>query len=387
MIPKTEIKQNQDSLGLLAGGVAHDFNNLLMAILGNADLALGELPPNSPAHTSVSEIHAVALRAADLCQQMLIYSGQGDFDLQVIELNHLTNGLAPLLESIVPVNVTLKLDLSAQTIFIDADFTRIQQVLLNLVTNATEALNETEGSITITTGVQTFTAEMLGKNAPQSTAPEGQYAFLKVTDSGQGMEKDTMARLFDPFFTTKFAGRGMGLSVVLGIAKGHNGTILVDTESQKGSSLTILFPEAGSPNGTTPVPQTKPHIDTTWKPKGLVLLADDEPDVRRVASRMLKKMGFEVMLAQDGMEAVEIFSDNTDIINMVVLDLTMPRLGGREALLRIRELKPAIPVLISSGYSADKLLAGSAGFIQKPYTLARFREALRKVAESTSSKA
>ncbi len=380
----TLVRTNKDSLGLLAGGVAHDFNNLLLAILGNADLALGELSTESPAHTCISEIHAVALRAADLCQQMLIYSGRSHFSLHPIELNHLTHGLAPLLESIVPTNVTLRHKLSAQTIFIDADFTRIQQVLLNLVTNATEALGETEGTITISTGVQDFTSEMLEKSIHQLPLNAGPFAFLQVSDTGRGMGQDTLSHLFDPFFTTKFAGRGLGLSVVLGITKGHNGAILVETESQQGSTLTVLFPESQSQTDVRQPAKALPKATANWQPKGLVLLADDEPDVRRVAAKMLERIGLEVVLAQDGMEAVEIFTEKAEIISMVVLDLTMPRLGGREALLRIKEIKPEVPVLLSSGYSADKLLAGSSGFIQKPYTLARFRESLRKVVESPS---
>jgi two-component system, cell cycle sensor histidine kinase and response regulator CckA len=385
MTQHTLPKKNQDSLGLLAGGVAHDFNNLLMAILGNADLALGELPEDSPARTSINEIHAVALRAADLCQQMLIYSGRGDFNLQVIELNHLTQGLAPLLESIVPVNVTLRHELSARMVFIKADFTRIQQVLLNLVTNATEALGDAEGVITIMTGVKNFTDDMLQNSLGDDPPPPGQFVFLRVSDTGSGMDPETLTRLFDPFFTTKFAGRGLGLSVVLGIAKSHRGAILVDSESGKGSAMTVLFPEAESKESAKQPAGTIENVESTWKPKGLVLLADDEPDVRRVAARMLKKMGFEVMLAKDGQEAVELFGDNADLIDMVVLDLTMPRLGGRETLHRIREIAPGIPVLLSSGYSENRFLAESAGFIQKPYTLARFREALRRVAETTPS--
>ncbi len=381
MLPNTAQEQQPDSLGLLAGGVAHDFNNLLMAILGNADLALSELPPDCQARTSISEIHAVALRASDLCQQMLIYSGRGHFNLKVIELNHLANGLLPLLESIVPMNVTLKQELSASTVFIQGDFARIQQILLNLTTNAAESLNEKKGTITIETGVQDFTAEMLEKSTMNNSPPSGRYVFLRVSDTGSGMEPNTRARLFDPFFTTKFAGRGMGLSVVLGITIGHKGAILVDTAPGTGSTLTILFPEAASSDYAGEPAETIKKVDSDWNPKGLVLLADDEPDVRRVAAKMLKRMGFEVMLAQDGMEAVEIFRDNTDIIDMVVLDLTMPRLGGREAMLHIREMAPGISILLSSGYSDNASLTGSSGFIQKPYTQARFREALRKVAK------
>lgn len=382
MLPKTEPVQKHDSLGLLAGGVAHDFNNLLMAILGNADLALGELPADSPVHTSISEIHSVALRAADLCQQMLIYSGHGKFDIQSIELNHLTSGLAPLLESIVPLNVKLQQNLSPKALFIDADFTRIQQVLLNLITNATEAVGDEEGTITIETGAQHYSHATLNSNTTSPQSP-GPYVYLKVTDTGQGMDQETLQRVFDPFFTTKFAGRGLGLSVVQGIARGHHGTVLVETAPGKGSTLSFLLPEAHSHPNTQPSSAAKQDA-TAWQPKGLVLLADDEPDVLRVAARMLKKIGFEVMLAHDGIEAVEIFKDNADIIGMVVLDLTMPRLGGKEAMLRIREVAPRVPVLLSSGYSEDGLLTGSPGFIQKPYTLSRFKEALRQVSAMAS---
>jgi len=336
------------------------------------------LPADSSARTSVSEIHAVALRAADLCQQMLIYSGREHFNLQVMELNHLANGLGPLLESIMPVNVSLRQNLSPGAVFIKADFTRIQQVLLNLITNASEAMVDREGIITIETGVDYIDKEILEQCCMKNPPAPGNYVFLKVEDSGAGMDQETLDCLFDPFFTTKFAGRGLGLSVVLGITKGHQGAILVDTEAGRGSSLTVLLPEATPSKEITEASRTISEADSAWNPKGLVLLADDEPDVRRVASRMLKKMGFEVMLAHDGIEAVEVFMDNTDIIDMIVLDLTMPRLGGKEALRRIREIKPDIPVLLSSGYSESKVPTESAGFIQKPYTLSGFREALRR---------
>ena len=377
-------KNLPDSLGLLAGGVAHDFNNLLMAILGNADLALDEIPLESKARSSISEIHAVALRAADLCQQMLIYSGHGNFNLQTIELNHLASGLVPLMESIMPPHVSLRQNLSPGTIFINADFTRIQQMLLNLVTNASEAMHQKEGLITIETGVGNFDAKTLQKGVRNNPPLPDKYVFLRVSDTGSGMDQETKNRLFDPFFTTKFAGRGLGLSVVLGITRGHKGTILVDTEPGGGSSFTVLLPEAKRPSETSKTPEKVEAVDSAWKPKGLVLLADDEPDVRRVASRMLKKIGFEVMLALDGEEAVAIYSENTDIIDLVVLDLTMPRLGGQEALQRIRKITPDIPVLLSSGYSENRIPSESEGFIQKPYTLARFKDALRRISRESS---
>ncbi len=205
---KTRSQHQTNSLRLLAGGVAHDFNNLLMAILGNADLALNELSPNSPVHTSISEIHSVALRAADLCQQMLIYSGGGDFTLRIMELNHLANALVPLLESIVPLNAKILHDFSSQPLFINADFTRIQQVILNLVTNAAEALADEDGTISLETGVRFFPAQELLQCVAADPPAAGRFVFLNISDSGRGIDQQTLSRIFDPFFSQNSPDRG-----------------------------------------------------------------------------------------------------------------------------------------------------------------------------------
>jgi len=315
---------------------------------------------------------------------MLIYSGGGDFSLRVMELNHLTNGLVPLLESIVPLNAKILQNFSSQPLFINADFTRIQQVILNLVTNAAEALAEEDGTIGLETGVRFFPAHELQQCVAADPPAAGRFVFLNISDTGRGIDQQTLSRIFDPFFSTKFAGQGLGLSVIHGVIKGHQGAIWIETTLHEGSTVTVVFPEAGPPESQDSSLEPSEKKNANWKPKGCVLLADDEPNVRRVAARMLKKMGFEVIQASDGMEAVEIFSDNRDIISMVVLDLTMPRLGGQETLLRIRELSPEIPALLSSGYGQTSFSISKAGFIQKPYTLARFKDALQQVAELSS---
>jgi two-component system, cell cycle sensor histidine kinase and response regulator CckA len=380
-------KQKQDSLGILAGGIAHDFNNLLMAILGNAEMALDELSPQSPARTFVSEIHAASLRAADLCRQMLVYSGRGNFEFQVFDLNNMAGGLTPLLDPIVPGKIILQNKTSSEPALIKADVTQIQQILVNLVTNSVEAIGEKEGTITVETGVREFSEESLHKNLWTPDLPADRYVFLTVSDTGPGMKNDAHERVFDPFFTTKYAGRGLGLSVVLGIARGHGGTILLDSKQDQGTTVTVVFPLESSLEKPAPSENKRPGSTQTWLPRGYALLADDEPDVRRVAGRMLEKIGFKVLLAEDGLQAVDIFRNNSDIIDIVVLDLTMPRLGGQEACHLIRKIAPGIPVLLSSGFSGEESAfrfpgCEPSGFVQKPYTMVRLQEVLRKVAES-----
>ena len=242
--------QKLESLGVLAGGIAHDFNNLLMAILGNADLALLWLPPDSPAESKLREIEAAARRAADLCRQMLAYSGKAQFATQPVNLSTVADEMAGLFKVSISENAALRCDLPAHLPSIEADAAQLRQVIMNLITNASEALNEGSGTISISTGQITCHRAYLADLDAGANLAEGDYVFLEVSDTGCGMDADTRARMFEPFFTTKFPGRGLGLAAVLGIVRAHHGAVKVRSEPERGASVTILFPvrKPTSPN-------------------------------------------------------------------------------------------------------------------------------------------
>ena len=379
--------QKLDSLGCLASGVAHDFNNLLMSILGNADLALQEIQEETQGAAALQEIHHSSLKAADLCQQMLAYSGRGEPSFHALDLNEMTLNLSFLLRSLVPRKIQYHQDLSATPPVIQGDGSQIQQVVVNLLNNAVEAIGEREGHITLETGQMEATEEYLLSSQASCPLRPGHYAFIRVEDDGAGIDPQLLSQIFDPFFTTKFSFRGMGLAAVLGIVRMHQGSVLVSSEPGRGTTMTVLVPLSGAAVVAEPALQPSDEELVDWQGSGQILLADDEPGVRRVATRMLDKLGFEVILAEDGLQAVEIFNARQDGIDIVILDLTMPRLGGHEACARIRQMDPRVPIILSSGYNEQEVRIGGedpgpSAFIPKPYTLKRLRRILNKVAAS-----
>ena len=361
--------QKLESLGVLAGGIAHDFNNLLMGILGNASLAKDQIPEGTPLRTSVVAVEDAAKRAADLCRQMLAYSGRGQFIVEPIDLNCTVQDIAHLLEVSISKKALLKFALSDSLPPVMADVTQIRQVLMNLITNASEAVGDLSGVIRISTGAIECAREDLDKGIMNDHLGEGLYVYLEVADTGCGMDRKTRERIFEPFFTTKFTGRGLGLAAALGIVRGHKGMIKVYSEPGRGTTFRIMLPacdqvvRAGK-NGS-------PSVET-FQGEGTVLLVDDDETVRSVGRRMLEKAGFTVETSCDGREAVRRFRENPDGISCVVLDLTMPHMDGDEAYREIKRIRKDVPVLISSGYSerdvADRFAGcGIAGFLQKPY--------------------
>jgi len=369
------------SLGVLAGGIAHDFNNLLTAVLGNADLALMYLPAASPATKRVSEIKNAALLAGDLCNQLLAYSGKGQFVVSALDMTDAVRGVSEMLNVSVSKKVRLTYDLSTDLPGIEADATQVRQVILNLITNAAEACGDEEGVVSIATGVRHCDpADLHGKGFLEEV-PEGDYVFLEVRDTGCGMDEEARARLFEPFFTTKFTGRGLGLSAVLGIVRGHEGTIRVETEPGRGTAMTVLFPATEDHVDTV---AAAPARDEEWKASGTVLLVDDEAMVRDVAREMLRELGVTVVVAEDGVEAVDIYRERADQIDLVILDMNMPRMSGDEAFREIRRIREDARIVISSGYSeADTARSfaddAPAGFMEKPYEFAVLREKLHSL--------
>jgi len=374
--------QKLESLGVLAGGIAHDFNNLLTGILGNADLAKEELSPLAPARTSLNGIEVAARRAADLCRQLLAYSGRGRFIIQPIALQDLVQDLGHLLSVSISKKVVLKFHFAQNVPAVEADATQLRQVVMNLIVNASEAIGERSGVISITTGLAYCDAAYLHSCFTSNGIAEGDFVYLEIADTGDGMDKATLERIFDPFFTTKFTGRGLGLAAVLGIVRGHKGAIKVYSERQRGSTFKLLFPVCENAAVTLSPPRS---IQGAYQGKGTVLLADDEETIRNLGRRMLQRWGFAVLLAADGKEAVELFRASKNEIALVILDLTMPHLDGEACYREMRQIRPDVRVVLSSGYNEQDVVnrfagKGLAGFVQKPYTseelLAKIRAAL-----------
>ena len=373
--------QKLESLGVLAGGIAHDFNNLLTGILGNADLARADLSPLSPACSSLEGIETAARRAAELCRQLLAYSGKGRFLIEPVDLVELVEEMGHLLAVSISKKVVLKYHFAQGVPPVEADATQLRQVLMNLIVNASEAIGERSGVISVTTGLAHCDSEYLrGCFSADGIAP-GDFAYLEVADTGKGMDKVTLDRIFDPFFTTKFTGRGLGLAAVLGIVRGHRGAIKVYSELGRGTTFKLLFPIAER-QVAKPI---APHESAPWRTCGPILLADDEETVRNLGRRMLEKSGFTVLVAGDGREALEIFRRDRDRIALVILDLTMPHLDGDACYRELRQVKSDVRVLLSSGYNEQDVVnrfagKGLAGFVQKPYTsqelLAKVKQAL-----------
>ena len=379
--------QKLESLGILAGGIAHDFNNLLMAIMGNADLAIDGLSPSDPARAFVDEIHSTSSHAAILCKQMLAYSGRGHFEIKSVDLTKLTKEMTHLLKTIIPKKVILQKELASPGPIIMADVAQLRQVVMNLITNAAEAIGEDVGTVTVGTAVVDCSASYLQKSRLAELPDPGKFASLVISDDGEGMDQETLAKLFDPFFTTKFTGRGLGLSAVQGIIQGHGGAILVESDQDLGTTFNVLFPLAEQ-DGTDSITLEKDLTCTsTWQGEGVVLMVDDEKSVREVTTRMLSLLGFEVLQAENGLQGVEVFEQNADAIKLVVLDLTMPLLGGEEALGRIREINCEVPVLMTSGYSQEEFTSqfgdrNACGFIHKPFSLDQLRRVIQNFLET-----
>ncbi len=381
---KLQETQKLESLGVLAGGIAHDFNNLLTGILGNASLARLDSPPGTPIEASIGQIETAALRAADLCRQMLAYSGKAQFVVEPIHIDRLIEETARLLHLSLSKKATLTLDLAPDLPAILGDSTQLRQVFMNLVMNASEAIGKQAGSITVTARTTVATPERLASCHTTGEHPSGPSLEVRIADTGCGMPPETLSRIFDPFFTTKFTGRGLGLSAVLGIVRGHNGALDVVSEPGHGTTFTVLLPLAPvaplAPATAIPPP---PAAHPEWHGTGTVLVADDEEPVRDVLANMLERLGFEVVAANDGVEAVDRFRLNPARFAAVLLDVSMPRQDGVETLRAIHHLRPDTPVLLISGHGSGELREQLgedqlAGIVPKPFTTPTLREALQK---------
>ena len=383
--------QKLESLGILAGGIAHDFNNILMSVIGYAELSLKEISPASPARNNIKEINKAACRAAELAKQMLAYSGKGKFLIEHINLNELIEEINHILEVSISKKAILKYNFADKLPGFEGDITQIRQVIMNLITNASEALNEKSGVISISTGVVEYKnkdiSDLKGCVSQRefgNNILNGPYVYIEVSDTGCGMDDNVKAKIFDPFFTTKFTGRGLGMAAMLGIVRGHNGIIELNSKPKKGTTFKIMFPANLEKMESLKKHNDNKSSENEWKGIGTILIADDEETICAIGKYMLEQVGFNVLTAFDGIEAVNTFREHADEIVCVILDLTMPHLSGEEVFKKINAIKPGIKVILSSGYDeqdAMKRFSSKeiAGFVQKPYAFDLLKEKLKNI--------
>ena len=370
-----------ESMGVLAGGIAHDFNNLLAAIMGYASLAGAELPKGTRARDCIEHVLDAARSAGELTQQMLAYSGRGRFVLERLNVTEMIESVVRLLESMISKKAVLRLHLSSELPPIEADAGQVRQVVMNLITNASDALGEESGIIRVSTGLMWAEDGELPPMEPGRTVPAGLYVYLEVADTGCGMDKETVSKIFDPFFTTKFTGRGLGLAAVLGIVRGHHGSIRVSSDPGAGTTFRVMFP--AMEDWLAKRPGERRELED-WQGEGTVLVVDDEEPLRVLARMILERTGLTVLTAADGRQAVEMFEQHAGEIHAVLLDLTMPGMDGSEVFRQMTNRRPDVKVVLCSGYNehdATTKLGGQipAAFLRKPYVPGELVERMRAV--------
>ena len=372
--------QKVESLGVLAGGVAHDFNNLLTPILGYVDLVRPHVQGEEAAEY-LGKMQEAGERLAELCSQMLTYSGKGQFLKVPLDLNRQLSGFKDLARATVPRTTALDFNLAGTLPPVLADETQVNQVVLNLLINASEAMTDARGEVKITTGTEDLAADDAGVRFCEQ-AVSGRYVFVEVEDNGIGISPENLQKMFEPFFTTKFEGRGLGMAVVYGILKAHQGAIRIVSELGKGTRIRAYFPIEEEANMSASESETMEQVQGTEAVnRGKVLVVDDEDYVRSILRGMLEKMGFEAVEAEDGDKGLAAFNAADGQIVACVIDLTMPGMAGMELLDHIRRLDDKVPVLLVSGYSRHEVRQQEAkstniSFLQKPFTMDQFQKAM-----------
>ena len=367
-----QFTQKQESLGVLAGGIAHDFNNLLMSIVARAGLALRSLPPDSKAREHIQIIEKSGLRGGELANQMLTFAGKTQLDFQVIHLQQFFKDIKAFLRSTVSKRITLTFNVLSNLPPIRGDRSQLRQLLMNIVTNAAEAIGDQEGTIQVRTNIIDTSTPDLRNYHIMGDLPWGPCVSFTIQDSGSGIKPELIPKIFDPFFSTKFPGRGLGLAALLGIVRGHGAAIAVRSHIGEGTEFLFLFPTTNAP-----LPKSIPSLTLPKEPSknsshSKVLVVDDEEEVRTACSLILKEIGFDALVAQDGKAGSQIFEQYQGEIALVFLDLTMPYLDGGKLAQKIRESDRDVPILVSSGYPEEEAMkhfaqAGINAFIQKPF--------------------
>ncbi|MCA9021097.1 MAG: PAS domain S-box protein, partial [Planctomycetaceae bacterium] len=364
--------QKLESLGVLAGGVAHDFNNLLLAILGNTNLVLMELDEDSTVNPYVKSIEMAARHAAKICERLLAYSGRRTFASQTFNLNRVIQETVEIMKSIVSPNAIIELDLPDEELLMHGDIGQIEQVVLNLLTNASEAIQTQPdaGKIKIRTGISQLGKHEFSDYYFCENGTPGQFVYFEVEDNGGGMDDDCQSKMFDPFFTTKFTGRGLGLAGVSGIIRGHHGGLRVESIIDQGSCFRVILPQAKG--ASTDLDDDSSAEDCLPVESGSILVIDDDKTVCNVVNRVLNRFGFSVLTAYSGSEGVEVYEQHHDEISVILLDMTMPGLSGVETFELLRKKGVNIPVILTSGLSETDIseqIQGAAvfHFLKKPY--------------------
>jgi CheY-like chemotaxis protein len=349
---------------------------MLTAIMGSTSVALLALPESNPARSHLENVMLASSRAAHLTKQLLAYAGKGMFEITRIDLSAHVRELVTVLETALPKKVQVRLELAAELPAIEADAGQVQQIVMNLVINGADAIGDERGTVLVTTGSHDIDDIYAQSLFAAEALSAGRYVYLEVHDTGCGMDEATKAKIFDPFFTTKFHGRGLGLAATLGIVRSHRGAIKVYSSPGRGSTFKVFFPAvAGS--ATRPL-AVGPH----FRGKGLVLVVDDDEGVRAAVSSLLRYFGFSVIEAFDGRHGVQAFIEHQSECVLVLLDMTMPELGGEEVFREIRRIRSDVPVILTSGYNEIEATRrftskGLAGFLQKPFTPAELAQRLR----------
>jgi two-component system, cell cycle sensor histidine kinase and response regulator CckA len=366
--------QKLESIGVLAGGIAHDFNNLLTGIMGNAGLARRAVMAGRTEHAAhmLGDVIKASERAADLTRQLLAYAGKGRFVVQPLDLCQLVTEVSTLIRASISKKITLVLDVPETCPPIEGDRAQLQQLVMNMVINGGEAIGDGAGTLTVRLRTEHFTERRQRMRTEGFPIFPGNYIRIDVIDTGAGMDSETRDRIFEPFFTTKFLGRGLGLSAALGIVRGHRGAIGVRTEPGRGTTFTVLIPIHRSPQPLTPKSE-QTGLDDEFRGVGTILVADDEPGVRSLTESVLNEAGYTVELAEDGFQAVERLRALGDRVGLVLLDLTMPRLGGAEAARELRRVVPNIPIVAMSGYGDLEVMERFSGaqiddYLPKPFS-------------------
>jgi len=363
-----------ESLGVLSGGIAHDFNNILTVILGSAGLARKLVPPLSPASPHLDQIEKASRRAAELCRQLLAYSGRVQVSTEKTDLNQLVREAAAFLVASVMKGARIQFELADDLLPLAADSSLVRQVLVNLVANAAEAVSGTEGMVTVASdAVEIHSLDTTGYHLPPQA---GHYGRLRVSDTGPGVPADVQARMFDPFYTTKFTGRGLGLASVLGIMRAHHGAIRVTSQPGKGTSVETLWPSA-------PLTAPAPAERSSSRAGHRALVVDDELFVREVTASTVQELGLEPVLAGDGVTALTLFRHEAESIRVTVVDVVMPGMSGDQLLRELRKISPDLPAVLVSGFTERQAISGLLGpltdFVQKPFHPEELIAALRRV--------
>ena len=373
--------QKLESLGVLSGGIAHDFNNILAIIVGYCSLTKMDY---ETAEQNIPHIEKAAERAAALCRQMLAYAGKAQLTMSQINMRNLVDEMVTMLKATLPQNAEIYPDLSTDVPSINGDSSQIRQIIMNLIINASEAIGKEHGEIRVslaTTDIKTGQSE---QDYNGKTIPPGKYVYLEVTDNGCGMDEETKWRIFEPFYTTKFTGRGLGMSAVLGIIKSHGGALQLHSEVGQGTTFKVYLPV--QKNSASDENTNASVLSTPWQGSGTILLVEDEDQVRLIAKALLKKMGFTVLEAANGKEALELYQKNATDITLVMTDIGMPIMDGYELFQELKNMNPELPIIVSSGYGDAEVssridIYSIAGIISKPYGPDQLREVLKRALE------